>query len=47
VDGFSVETHLEPLLELQARLEQGEPLAFEAGKYLIEARKLSQGWEGR
>lgn len=40
VDGFSVETHLKPLLELQDRLERGEPLAFEAGKYLIEARKL-------
>jgi SAM-dependent methyltransferase len=41
VDGFSVETHLEPLLELQAMLERGELLAFQAGKYLIEARKLS------
>jgi SAM-dependent methyltransferase len=47
VDGFSVVMHLEPLLELQTRLERGEALAFEAGKYLIEARKLSQGWEGR
>lgn len=47
VDGFSVETHLEPLLELQDRLERGEPLAFEAGKYLIEVRKLSYCWEGR
>jgi SAM-dependent methyltransferase len=47
VDGFSVETHLEPLLELQDRLEHGEPLAFEAGEYLIEAHKVSQGWEGR
>jgi SAM-dependent methyltransferase len=41
VDGFSVEMHLEPLLELQAMLERGELLAFQAGKYLIEARKLS------
>jgi SAM-dependent methyltransferase len=40
VDGFSVETHLEPLLALQARLERGELLAFEAGKYLIEACNL-------
>lgn len=38
MEGFSVETHLEPLLELQDRLERGEPLAFEAGKYLIEAQ---------
>lgn len=41
VEGFSVETHQEPLLALQVRQERGEPLAFEAGKYLIEARKLS------
>lgn len=37
VPGFAVDTHLECLLELQARLERGEGLAFEAGKYLIEA----------
>jgi SAM-dependent methyltransferase len=41
VDGFSVGTHLEPLFALQARLERGEPLSFEAAKYLIEARKQS------
>jgi SAM-dependent methyltransferase len=39
VPGFSVETHLDPLLSLQKRLEAGEQLSFEAGKYLIEARK--------
>ena len=39
VPGFSVETHLEALLNLQDRLEAGEKLAFSARKYLIEARK--------
>jgi SAM-dependent methyltransferase len=39
VDGFSVETHLAHLLALQARLEHGEGLVFEARKYLVEARK--------
>lgn len=39
VPGFSVETHLEPLLELQGKLERGEELAFVARKYLIEARR--------
>jgi hypothetical protein len=39
VVGFSVETHLKHLLELQHRLESGEPLSFVARKYLIEAHK--------
>jgi SAM-dependent methyltransferase len=38
VPGFSVETHLSYLLQLQSRLERGEALAFAAKKYLIEAR---------
>ncbi len=41
VEGFSVETHLDTLCKLQRRLEEGDPLTFEARKYLIEARKLS------
>lgn len=40
VPGFSVETHLEHLLQLEDRLESGEALAFTARKYLIEARKV-------
>lgn len=39
VPGFSVERHLEYLLKLQRKLEDGEELAFEARKYLIEAHK--------
>lgn len=39
VTGFSVETHLAGLMELQARLDRGEPLRFTARKFLIEARK--------
>ncbi|MBN1657690.1 MAG: hypothetical protein JXA93_04780, partial [Anaerolineae bacterium] len=39
VPGFSVDTHLESLLALHERLEQGERLMFAAKKYLIEARK--------
>jgi SAM-dependent methyltransferase len=38
VPGFSVATHLDGLLALQARLEEGE-LSFAAKKFLIEARK--------
>jgi hypothetical protein len=41
VPGFSVESHLEHLLKLQRRLDDGEALAFVARKYLIEARKAS------
>ena len=39
VPGFSVDRHLDRLLELQSRLEGSEKLVFEVGKYLIEARK--------
>lgn len=39
VPGFSVDTHLPQLLELQARLARGEGLEFTARSYLIEARK--------
>jgi hypothetical protein len=39
VQGFSVETHLDTLLKLQRRLEDGKPLTFEARLYLIEAWK--------
>lgn len=41
VPGFSVDTHLDRLLELQSRLEGGEDLVFEARKYLIEAQKAN------
>ena len=37
--GFSVETHRRGLFALQDRLDAGEPLAFTAALYLIEARK--------
>jgi SAM-dependent methyltransferase len=37
VPGFSVESHLGYLLELQRRLDSGQRLAFGAHKYLIEA----------
>jgi hypothetical protein len=39
VPGFSVNTHLNNLLNLQNKLERGERLSFTAKKYLIEARK--------
>jgi len=39
VPGFTVDRYLDRLLALQSRLDGGETLAFEAGKYLIEARK--------
>jgi len=42
VPGFSVATHLEPLLALQLRLESGESLCFAAITFLVEARKGSQ-----
>jgi SAM-dependent methyltransferase len=41
VPGFSVETHLQALLALQHRLENGQPLTFSARKYLLEAFKAS------
>ncbi len=39
VPGFSVDTHLDALLRLQARLDRGEPLVFLIRKYTIEARR--------
>lgn len=39
VPGFSVATHLDGLLTLQARLEKEGELRFAAKKFLIEARK--------
>lgn len=39
VPGFSVDTHLDGLLALQHKLEQGKTLCFAAKKHLIEARK--------
>ena len=39
VPGFSVATHLDGLLTLQARLEKEGELSFAAKKFLIEARK--------
>jgi SAM-dependent methyltransferase len=42
VPGFSVDTHIDALLELQRRLERGSDLRFWAGKFLIEARKGSE-----
>jgi SAM-dependent methyltransferase len=39
VPGFSVETHLKYLFNLQHRLESGEGLTFVDRKYLIEASK--------
>jgi SAM-dependent methyltransferase len=41
VDGFSVDTHTEHLIQLQRRLERDGELVFEARKMLIEARKAS------
>ena len=39
VPGFSVATHQRALFALQERLDAGEPLAFAAKLYLIEAHK--------
>ncbi len=39
VPNFSVDTHLDHLLKLQARLDAGERLVFEDRKYLIAAYK--------
>lgn len=39
VPGFSVDTHLDALLRLQAQLERGEELAFIARSYVMESRK--------
>jgi SAM-dependent methyltransferase len=40
VPGFTVDTHLQNLLALQARLDRGEELAYAAWVYLIEAQKV-------
>jgi SAM-dependent methyltransferase len=42
VQGFSVESHLKYLLQLQEQLENGKGLIFTARKYLIEAQKPSR-----
>jgi SAM-dependent methyltransferase len=39
VPDFSVDRYAEQLLRLQSQLDRGEPLAFVARDYLIEARK--------
>lgn len=39
VPDFTVQTHLDYLLKLHSKLKAGEKLAFEARKYLIEARR--------
>jgi hypothetical protein len=39
VPGFSVATHMQSLLDLQHRLDNGGRLTFVARKYLLEARK--------
>jgi SAM-dependent methyltransferase len=39
VPGFSVDSHLMYLLQMQERLENGKQLIFTARKYLIEAQK--------
>lgn len=41
VPGFSVESHLAPLLTLQNRVENEGQLLFTAKKYMIEARKTN------
>jgi hypothetical protein len=41
VPGFSVATHLDGLLSLQARVEKEGELSFAAKKFLIEAQKLA------
>jgi len=39
VDDFSVDNHLKHLKKLQEQLEQGKPLSFTKGRFLISARK--------
>ncbi len=41
VPGFSVATHLNYLLKLQSKLDEGQPLTFISKKYWLEARKLN------
>lgn len=43
VPDFSVDRYVDVLLDLQARLDRGEPLEFHAPLYLIEARKVGSG----
>ena len=43
VPDFSVDAHIETLIGLQERIETEEQLVFEAGKYLIEAKKPVKG----
>jgi len=38
VEGFSVDNHLDKLLALQARLDQGERLCFKIGKLIFKAQ---------
>jgi SAM-dependent methyltransferase len=42
VPDFSVDRYVEQLLKLQGQLDRGEPLAFGARQYLIEASKAAQ-----
>jgi len=46
VPDFTVERYQQQLFGLQARLDMGEPLVFEAHTYLIEARKPATGGAG-
>ncbi|MCA9920384.1 MAG: class I SAM-dependent methyltransferase [Anaerolineales bacterium] len=39
VENFSVDTHLDKLLALQARIDSGEPLRFKIGKLMFKAQK--------
>ncbi|MFC2007416.1 methyltransferase domain-containing protein [Chloroflexota bacterium] len=39
VPGFSVDTHLDHLIAIQRKLEDGNDLVFTAREYMIEARK--------
>jgi SAM-dependent methyltransferase len=39
VEGFSVDTHLPQLWQLQEKVEAGRPLAFSNKRYLIQAHK--------
>ena len=41
LEGFSVDTHLDKLLALQARPDRGESLRFKIGKLMLKAQKGS------
>jgi len=43
VPGFSVATHLNHLLKLQSKLDEGQSLTFILKKYWLEAHKLNAG----